>query len=63
MARTVLAFNALTGANLTVLQGWIFMLCLKLARSQQGKYHADDFIDLTGYAVLAGEEAYKCKKK
>lgn len=57
MDRTVAAFNSLTGNSLSTLDGWLFMLCLKLARSQQGGYHPDDFLDLVGYAVLAGEEA------
>lgn len=55
MARTVAIFNAMTGQNLTELEGWRFMISLKLARSMQGQAHLDDYVDLAGYAALAGE--------
>lgn len=57
MAKCIDAFNALTGNHLSVLDGWKFMLCLKLSRSSQGRFHLDDYKDLIGYATLAGEEA------
>ena len=55
MARTVAIFNAMTGQNLTELEGWRFMISLKLARGMQGQAHLDDYVDLAGYAALAGE--------
>jgi len=55
MARAVAAYNALTGQNLTVLDGWFFMCVLKLARATAGQPHLDDYTDLAGYAALAGE--------
>lgn len=55
MARTVAAFNAVYGANLTETQGWHFMELLKMARSSQGAYVADDFDDKVAYAALAAE--------
>lgn len=56
MAPTVSAFNALhLSADKTELDGWKFMCCLKLARASQGEFHLDDWIDLAGYAALAGE--------
>jgi hypothetical protein len=55
MERAVKAFNTLTGANLTELEGWIFMSVLKLARATAGKPHLDDYTDLAGYAALAAE--------
>ena len=55
MARTVAAFNAIYGANLTETQGWHFMELLKMARSSQGNYVADDFDDKVAYAALAAE--------
>ena len=55
MARTVAAFNAIYGANLTETQGWHFMELLKMARSSQGDYVADDFDDKVAYAALAAE--------
>lgn len=59
MARTVEAFNALTGNQLTEVDGWFFMACLKIARSNQGDYRADNYEDGTAYMALAGEAAAK----
>jgi hypothetical protein len=55
MARTVAAFNAIYGTNLTETQGWHFMELLKMARSSQGAYVADDFDDKVAYAAIAAE--------
>lgn len=55
MARTVAAFNAIYGTALTETQGWHFMELLKMARSSQGQYVADDFDDKVAYAALAAE--------
>ena len=57
MANTVAMFNALTGHQLTEEQGWKFMVCLKLVRSEQGEYRADNFVDGAAYFGLAGESA------
>lgn len=57
MAKTVAAFNALTGASLTETQGWAFMAVLKLARASQGRLQMDDYIDGAAYVALAGESA------
>lgn len=59
MGKVVAMFNALTGHELTREQGWKFMCLLKLARSEQGEFSLDSFIDLAAYAALAGEEAAK----
>lgn len=59
MGKVVVMFNALTGHELTNEQGWKFMCLLKLARSEQGEFSLDSFIDLAAYAALAGEEAAK----
>lgn len=56
MARTVKAFNILTGHNLSERDGWMFMVFLKAARActtPTGK--ADDYLDLSAYGALAGE--------
>lgn len=55
MARAVAAFNVLTGASMTELEGWMFMSVLKLSRATAGAAHLDDFTDLAGYAALAAE--------
>lgn len=46
--RTVAAFNALTGHNLTVEEGVLFMVCVKLSR-QQHTHSPDNLIDAAGY--------------
>jgi len=55
MRRCVEAFNALYGTSLTETQGWQFMSLLKKARSVQGEYREDDYVDDVAYAALAGE--------
>ena len=61
MGKTVTAFNALTGHQLTEEQGWLLMELLKCARSQQGNYRADNYEDATAYAALRGEAAYNAR--
>ena len=63
MGKVVAMFNAMTGHELTNEQGWKFMCLLKLARSEQGEFSLDSFIDLAAYAALAGEEAAKCNQQ
>lgn len=55
MSRAVAIFAAATGRQLSELEGWTFMICLKLARANAGANHLDDYTDLAGYAALAGE--------
>ena len=58
IGKTVRVFNALTQHNLSDQDGWLFMLCLKLSRSQQGgEFQSDTFVDLASYAALMGEAA------
>lgn len=57
MDRTVKAFNAITGLDLTTEQGWLFMVMLKAVRSQQGEFKADSFEDGAAYFALMGEQA------
>lgn len=57
MGRTVRAFNAITGHELTEEQGWLFQEVLKHVRSQQGGYRADNYEDSVAYAALRGETA------
>lgn len=59
MAKTVAAFNALHGTQLTEVQGWHFMTLLKLVRAAQGQPHLDNYIDGANYFALAGEAAMK----
>lgn len=57
MKRAVQMFNALKGGDrfMTEREGWLFMCCLKMSRATAGTFHLDDFVDLAGYAALAGE--------
>lgn len=61
MGKTVAAFAAVTGVEMTEQQGWQFMELLKMVRSNQGGYRADSFVDGAAYASLAGEAAAKEK--
>ena len=63
MRRTVKAFTALTDIHLTEEQGFLFMEVLKQVRSLQGKFKADNYEDLAGYAALRGEAAVKARSK
>ena len=55
MRKVVAMFNALTGHTITEAQGWKFMACLKLARSEQGQHKLDNYLDGAAYMALAGE--------
>lgn len=57
MARAVRIYHEVRGKSGmdSEADGWMFMICLKLARDAQGKFHADDVVDLAGYAGLYGE--------
>ena len=60
--RTVQLFNILTGVEITPEEGWLFMVCLKLVRSQQGGFRADSYEDGAAYFALAGEAAHKRRR-
>lgn len=55
MARTVKAYNALTGHNLSEHDGWLFLAIVKAARATAGKFNLDDYVDGAAYFALAGE--------
>ena len=61
MERTIKVFAALTDIQLTEEQGWCFMEVLKQVRSLQGKFKADNYEDLAGYAALRGEAAARSR--
>ena len=56
---TVDAFRAVTGDGLmnSAERGWLFMAILKMVRSQQGAYRADNYEDGAAYFALMGEAA------
>lgn len=57
MGRTVQAFNAITGRDLTEADGWLFMQVLKDVRQWQNPeaYHHDSALDGVAYASLKAE--------
>lgn len=57
MAATVAAFDVITGHTLSEEHGWLFMALLKMVRSQQGAYRADNYEDGAAYIALQGEAA------
>lgn len=60
MDRIVDMFNAATGHELSEAQGNIFMVCLKVVRSETSTYHDDDhYIDGVNYFAMAGEASSK----
>lgn len=63
MGATVVAFNAITGAELTEEQGWLFMGLLKMVRTQQGAYRADNYEDGAAYFALQGEAAQAARAR
>jgi hypothetical protein len=57
MPRIVALFNELYGQYLTVEQGWMFMVLLKIVRSTQGPYKRDTYVDMAAYAAFAAKAA------
>ena len=56
--KVVTAFNAITGSNMTNVQGWLFMHLVKKVRlhTTPGKFHEDSGEDSTAYDALENEE-------
>jgi len=63
ISKVVNCFNEITGKDITNEEGWMFMVLLKIVRSQQGEPKEDNFIDGAAYFSLMGEEATSHKKK
>jgi len=62
MAKTVEAFNSITGQRLTETEGWLFMQILKDVRLfSKREYHADSAEDGVAYSALKAE-AYSKQK-
>lgn len=57
MGRTVAAFNAITGRDLTEAEGWLLLQLLKDVRQWQNpnNYHHDSALDGVAYASLKAE--------
>ena len=67
MARTVTAFNAVTGREgeraLSEAEGWLLLQLLKDVRqwTKQPRYHADSAEDCVSYAALKAEALVNAK--
>lgn len=56
MGKTIAAFNAVTGRDLTESEGWLLMCLLKAVRAASRKEpHRDSHEDLIAYAALLAE--------
>ena len=59
MGKTIAAFNAITGRDLTEQEGWLIMLLLKQVRQwSTEQYHHDSALDSVAYAALLAESLY-----
>ena len=58
MAKTVQAFNAITGRDITTAEGWLMLAVLKQVRAFQnpGKPHVDSLEDGPAYLALMAED-------
>ena len=63
MEKTVQMFNTLSGTQLTTEQGWLFMVILKMVRSQLGDFKSDNYEDGAAYFALAGERTSTPKEQ
>ena len=64
MDKVTTAYTAITGKDMTPEEANIFMVCLKLVRSQTtSKYNDDHYVDGINYFAMAGEEAHKVSKE
>lgn len=63
MAKTVEAFNTITGRDLSETDGWLMMTLLKAVRANQGQFKSDNYEDLVAYAALMGESASNESRK
>lgn len=64
MDKVTAAYTAITGKSMTPEEANIFMVCLKLVRSQTtSKYNDDHYVDGVNYFAMAGEEAHKVSKE
>lgn len=61
MGKTVAAFNAITGQDMTEQEGWQFMSVLKAVRffSNTTAPHRDSLEDAIAYSALLAESALK----
>lgn len=57
MDKIVNIYNAMTGKHMTVVEGWSFMVAVKLARiANESIPQEDSYVDAINYLALLGEE-------
>lgn len=54
-AKIAEVFNAITGHKISEADAWTFLIVLKIVRSRNGKFNADDYVDMAAYSGLLGE--------
>lgn len=54
---TAALFSAYLGIDITPVQAAMLVALLKIARTKAGAHNLDDYVDLAGYAGVAGEIA------
>ena len=59
MEKTVGIFNTWTGKDMSVVDGWRFMISLKMAREFRGAPDIDNYVDGANYWALLGEDRLK----
>lgn len=59
MDNIVSIFKAVSGVELTIEQGWLFMLALKLGRRRAKPGNIDNYHDAMGYLALLAEHKEK----
>jgi len=63
MAKAVLAFNAITGQDLTESEGWLLLQVLKDVRQWSAPtYHPDSALDCVAFAALKAESLEKANE-
>ena len=55
-------WSAYLGISINEVDVALMMALLKIARTKEGEYNSDDYIDLCGYGAIAGELAHKLNR-
>lgn len=59
MGKTIAAFNAITGRELSESEGWLLMLLLKQVRQfTKDEFHVDSAKDAVAYSALLAESLF-----
>ena len=61
--RAAAILSAWTGMTWNEADVWRCLLAVKLSREIQGDFHADDYVDIAGFAALLGEQQSRQGRK